>query len=57
MIEDRKNKSLKKISRTSRPILINLGTNHNCMKGIPIQVSSNKEPGLLQQGDNRKMQK
>jgi hypothetical protein len=39
-------------SRTCRPNSIKLGTNYPWMKGN--QVCSNKEPCLLQRGDNRK---
>jgi hypothetical protein len=38
--------------RTSRPNSIKLGTNYPWVKGI--QVCSNKGPGPLQRGDNRK---
>jgi hypothetical protein len=43
---------LKKISRTSRPISIKLGTNHPWVKGI--LFCSNKGPGPLQRGDDHK---
>jgi hypothetical protein len=45
-------KSLKIFSRTSGPKSIKLGTYHTWVKGI--QVCSNKGPGPLQMGDNRK---
>jgi hypothetical protein len=44
---------LKKIfSRTSKPILIKLGTNH--LRGKEILDYTIKGPGLLQTGDNHK---
>jgi hypothetical protein len=44
---------LKKIfSRTSRPISLKLGINHPWVKGIV--NCSNKGPGPLQRGNNRK---
>jgi hypothetical protein len=42
----------KKISRTSIPISIKLGTNHPWINGI--QNDTNKRPGPLQGGDNHK---
>jgi hypothetical protein len=45
----------KKISRTSNPIAIKLGTNISCMMGI--QVYSNEVPSPLQRGDNHKSAK
>jgi hypothetical protein len=44
-----------KISRTSRPISIKLGTDISCMMGI--QVYSNEGPSPLQRGDNQKSAK
>jgi hypothetical protein len=46
------NKNYSKISRTSVPISVKLGTNCPWIKGI--QVCSNKGPGPFLRGDNHK---
>ena len=38
------------LSRTAKPILTKLGTNHPCLKGI--QVCSNEGPRPFPKGDN-----
>jgi hypothetical protein len=45
-------KKKKIFSRTSRSNSIKLKANYPCMKGI--KVRSNKGPGTIQRGDNRK---